>query len=56
MISIIVPDKLVGKTVTTIISVNQTGKPGDGKVFILPVHDTIRVRTGEAGDKTLDEG
>jgi nitrogen regulatory protein PII 2 len=56
MLSIIVPDKLVKKTVSTIISINQTGKPGDGKIFILPVHDTIRVRTGETGDKTLDEG
>ena len=56
MLSIIVPDKLVKKTVSTIISINQTGKPGDGKIFILPVHDAFRVRTGETGDKTLDEG
>lgn len=56
MLSIIVPDKLVKKTVSTIISINQTGKAGDGKIFVLPVHDAIRVRTGETGDKTLDEG
>ena len=56
MISIIVPDKLVRKTVSTIISVNQTGKPGDGKIFVLPVSDAVRIRTGEAGDETLDEG
>lgn len=55
MISIIVPDKLVQKTVSTIISVNRTGKSGDGKIFVLPVFDTIRVRTGETGDDTLDE-
>jgi nitrogen regulatory protein PII 2 len=55
MISIIVPDKLVHKTVATIISVNRTGKSGDGKIFVLPVFDTVRIRTGETGDDTLDE-
>ena len=55
MISIIVPDKLVGKTVSAIITVNRTNKPGDGKIFVLPVFDVIRIRTGETGDDTLDE-
>jgi nitrogen regulatory protein PII 2 len=55
MISIVVPDKLVGKTVATIIAVNKTGKSGDGKIFVLPVSDTVRIRTGETGDETLDE-
>lgn len=55
MITIIVPDKLVGRAVESIIKVNRTGKPGDGKIFVLPVHDSIRIRTGEAGDETLDE-
>jgi nitrogen regulatory protein PII 2 len=55
MISIIVPDKLVSKVVSTIISVNQTGKAGDGKILVLPVSDSIRIRTGETGDETLDE-
>lgn len=52
---IVVPDKLVQKTVKTIISVNKTGKSGDGKVFVMPALDAVRVRTGESGDKTLDE-
>ena len=56
MISIIVPDKLVKKTVSTIISVNRTAKAGDGKIFVMPIFDAIRIRTGEAGDDTLDEG
>lgn len=55
MVSIVVPDKLVEKTVSAILSVNQTGKPGDGKVFVLPVDDVARIRTGETGDITLDE-
>jgi nitrogen regulatory protein PII 2 len=55
MISIVVPDKLVGKAVSAIISVNRTGKPGDGKIFVLPVFEAVRIRTGESGDETLDE-
>lgn len=52
---VVVPDKLVPKTVKTIMQVNHTGKSGDGKIFISPVMDSIRVRTGEAGDVVLDE-
>jgi nitrogen regulatory protein PII 2 len=55
MISVVVPDKLVKKVVSTVIEVNQTGKAGDGKVFVLPVDESIRIRTGEMGDETLDE-
>lgn len=52
---IVVPDRLVHKTVKTIIGVNRTGKSGDGKIFVMPVMDSIRVRTGESGDLVLDE-
>ncbi|MEW6657842.1 MAG: P-II family nitrogen regulator [Thermodesulfobacteriota bacterium] len=52
---VVVPDKLALKTVKTIMKVNHTGKSGDGKVFVMPVADAIRVRTGEAGDQVLDE-
>lgn len=55
LITVVVPDKLVKKTVETIIKANQTGKPGDGKIFVLPVMEAYRVRTGETGDKVLDE-
>jgi nitrogen regulatory protein PII 2 len=55
MVTIIVPDKLVDKTVRTLIKTNQTGKPGDGKIFVLPVMDSISVRTGLNGDVTLDD-
>lgn len=55
MISVVVPNKLVKKVVETIISVNKTGKSGDGKIFVMPVMDSIRIRTGESGDETLDE-
>jgi len=55
MISVVVPDHLVKKVVDTIIKENQTGKSGDGKIFVMPVSDSIRVRTGERGDEVLDD-
>jgi len=54
-ITVVVPDNLVKKTVDAIIKANQTGKPGDGKIFVLPVLESYRVRTAESGDKVLDE-
>ncbi|HEX3046652.1 MAG TPA: P-II family nitrogen regulator [Bacillota bacterium] len=52
---VVVPDKLVSTVVQTIIETNQTGQPGDGKIFVNPVLDAIKVRTGETGDQVLDE-
>ncbi len=46
---VVVPDKLVPKTVQTIIEVNKTGKFGDGKIFVMPVSESVRVRTGDKG-------
>lgn len=54
LLSVVVPDRLVRTAVNAIIEVNQTGKSGDGKIFVLPVYDSISVRTGEAGDVVLD--
>lgn len=56
MLTIVTPDNLVKTTVETIIKVNRTGAPGDGRIFIMPVSDTIRVRTGETNDAALDDG
>ena len=52
----VVNDDLVDKAVKTIVQTNQTGKSGDGMIFVLPCHEAIRVRTGERGEDTLDEG
>lgn len=54
-ITIVVPDKLVLKTVKTIIDANQTGKSGDGVIWVMPIMDSLSVRTGETGDKVLDD-
>jgi nitrogen regulatory protein PII 2 len=52
---VVVPDELVEKTVSTIIAVNRTGKSGDGKIYVLPCDEAIRVRTGETGESVLDD-
>ena len=44
----------MAKVVETITEVNQTGKSGDGKIFVMPVLDALQVRTGDSGDKVLD--
>lgn len=55
ILTVVVPDKLVQKTVKTIIRVNQTGQSGDGRIFVMPVMDAFRIRTGEHGDAAIDE-
>ena len=49
--TLVVDDEDVDKAVKAIIAVNQTGNPGDGKIFILPIMETYSVRTGEGGEK-----
>lgn len=51
--TIIVEDNEVETVVQTIIDTNQTGNPGDGKIFVIPVDETYRVRTGETGTVAL---
>lgn len=55
MLSMVVPDALVGAVVETVIQSNRTGSPGDGKIFVCPVAEAHRIRTGESGDAVLDE-
>lgn len=55
MITVVVPDNKVELAVKTIIDINKTGSPGDGKIFVLPTSDAVRVRTSETGDAALDE-
>lgn len=53
MVTVVVPDDMVDDVVGAVIEANQTGKPGDGKIFVLPVKDAVRVRTGEKGKKSI---
>ena len=53
LLSIVVQDQEVQKVVETIIETNRTGSPGDGKIFVLPVQEIYRVRTGEKNELAL---
>jgi nitrogen regulatory protein P-II 1 len=48
-IELITPDEMVPQVIETIERSSKTGKIGDGKVFISPVEEVIRIRTGERG-------
>lgn len=53
MVAVIVNDNQVKEVVQAIIAANQTGKAGDGKIFVMPMADAVRVRTGEKGAKAI---
>ena len=55
ILNIVLPDDKVKKAVKTIIDINQTGKSGDGKIFVMAASDSVRIRTGESGELALDE-
>ena len=52
-IEVIVMDDMVEKTIEAIVGAAQTGRIGDGKIFVLPVDDVIRIRTGERGPNAI---
>ncbi len=53
LISVVVKDDEVRKVVDTFIQLNSKGRPGDGKIFVMPVSDSIRIRTGEVGEEAI---
>jgi nitrogen regulatory protein PII 2 len=53
LLIVVVQDGEVDQVVRTIIGVNRTNQHGDGKIFILPVDDAIRLRTGEHGSEAI---
>jgi nitrogen regulatory protein PII 2 len=55
LLTVVVPDDKVPTAVKTIIRVNQTGNAGDGKIFVLPISDAIRIRTAESAEIAIDE-
>jgi nitrogen regulatory protein PII len=52
-LEIVVDDRDVGVVTETILKHARSGEIGDGKIFILPVEEAIRIRTGESGDEVL---
>lgn len=53
LLTIVVPDDVVRKIVKSLIKVNQTGKAGDGKIFVSPIDSALRVRTGETDGEAI---
>jgi nitrogen regulatory protein P-II 1 len=53
VIEIVVSDDLCEKVIDAIVKAAKTEKIGDGKIFVLPVEQAVRIRTGEQGDEAL---
>ncbi len=52
-LDIALPDELIAKAVDAIETAAKTGKIGDGKIFVSPIDEVIRIRTGERGDTAV---
>jgi nitrogen regulatory protein PII len=52
-LDLVVSDKMVNKVVETIMKTANTGKIGDGKIFVMKVEEAVRIRTGEKGDTAI---
>ncbi|MDI6800774.1 MAG: P-II family nitrogen regulator [Thermodesulfovibrionales bacterium] len=52
-LEIVIAENMVEKVVTTIQEKAKTGKIGDGKIFVYPLEEVIRIRTGESGETAI---
>lgn len=52
-LEIAISDEMVTKVIETIQNTAKTGRIGDGKIFILPLEDAVRIRTGETGSDAI---
>lgn len=52
-IEAVISEDLVDKAVEAVKAAAHTGKMGDGKIFVLPVDEAVRIRTGEKGEKAI---
>jgi nitrogen regulatory protein P-II 1 len=53
MVDVAVSEDLVAKTVEAIKSAAKTGKIGDGKIFVIPIEEAVRIRTDESGEGAI---
>lgn len=53
MLTLVVPDDVVSKLVEAIVKVNQTGRHGDGKIFVSVIEGAVRIRTGEKDGEAI---
>ena len=52
-LEVVIPDEMLEKVTVALTESARTGKIGDGKIFVLPVEEAVRIRTGEKGDAAL---
>jgi nitrogen regulatory protein P-II 1 len=52
-IEVVVKDEILDKVLEAVTKAAKTGRIGDGKIFVIPVEDTIRIRTGETGEEAI---
>ena len=52
-LEVVVPDEAVEKVTLALSKAARTGKIGDGKIFVSPIEEAVRIRTGERGDTAL---
>jgi len=52
-LEVVISDEIVDQVITTIVNIAKTGNFGDGKIFVLDVENTIRIRTGEHGNDAV---
>ena len=52
-IELVLPDSQVGLATMVIAKTARTGKIGDGKIFVSPVEESVRIRTGDVGEKAI---
>src|SRR5882757_4494895 len=52
-VDIVVPDHMVSSVIDAIEKTAKTGKIGDGKIFVIPVEEAVRIRTGERGEDAI---
>ena len=52
-VEVVLADEMVDKAVAVVVAAAKTGKIGDGKVFVLPLEEVVRIRTDERGDVAI---
>ena len=52
-IDVVLADSMVDRAVEALIKAARTGKIGDGKIFVMPVEQVVRIRTGESGESAV---
>lgn len=52
-IEVVVKDEILEQVLDAVTEAAKTGRIGDGKIFVIPVEDTIRIRTGETGEEAI---